>query len=75
MARKMTAPAIGNRSKGRLAAQQMDLFASRLAAGTPSWPDLPKESREALITLMTRLILEHAWTTTTPTTAGAGHDR
>jgi len=74
MARKTTAPAIGNRRRQRLAAQQLDLFASRVAPGLPNWRDLPKEVREALIGLMVRLILEHARMTTAPTMVGAGHD-
>ena len=75
MARKSAAKAIGNRRKQRLAPQQMDLFASRFTAGAPNWPDLPKDAREALVGLMTRLILEHARTAATPTTTmGAGHD-
>jgi hypothetical protein len=37
----------------------MDLFAKRRAAGAPDWLDLPKDAREALVGLMTRLILEH----------------
>jgi hypothetical protein len=74
MARKSTAKAIGNRRKQHLAPQQMDLFAARIA-GAPDWPDLPKDAREALVGLMTRLILEHARTTATPTMrSGAGHD-
>jgi hypothetical protein len=53
----------------------MDLFAARLAGGAPDWPDLPKDAREALVGLMTRLILEHARTTATPTMRlGASHD-
>ena len=75
MARKTTAVATGDRRKRRFPPQQMDLFASGLAAGAPSWPDLPKDAREVLVSLMTRLILEHARTTATPTmTMGAGHD-
>jgi hypothetical protein len=62
MARKTTASAIENRRKRRLPPQQMDLFASGFAAGAPNWPDLPKDAREALVGLMTRLILEHART-------------
>jgi hypothetical protein len=36
------------------------------AAGAPAWPELPAEARAALTSLMTRLILDHAATTTTP---------
>ena len=54
---------------------QMDLFAAQIAGGAPDWPDLPKDAQEALVGLMTRLILEHARTTTAPTKRlGAGHD-
>ena len=53
----------------------MDLFVRRRAADAPDWLDLPQDARKALIGLMTRLILEHARATATPTTAGAGHDR
>lgn len=75
MARRSTAKAIGNRRKQRLAPQQMDLFAARIAGGAPDWPDLPKDAQEALVGLMTRLIPEHARTTTAPTKRlGAGHD-
>ena len=75
MARKTTASVSGNRRKQRLAPQQMDLFAARIAGGAPDWPDLPKDAQEALVGLMTRLILEHARTTAMPTMRlGAGHD-
>jgi len=70
MARKTTASVSVDRRK-RLAAQQMDLFARRSAAGAPSWLDLPKDARQSLVGLMTRLILEHVRTKT----MGDGHDR
>jgi len=47
-----------NRRKQPPAPQQMDLFAARITGGAPDWPDLPEEAREALVSLMTRLILE-----------------
>jgi hypothetical protein len=54
----------------------MDLFAARITGGAPDWPDLPEEAREALVSLMTRLILEHAGATATPTTKlEADHDQ
>jgi hypothetical protein len=53
----------------------MDMFASRVVPGAPDWPDLPRDAQEALLGLMTRLILEHARTTAAPTMAGGGHDR
>ena len=37
--------------------------------------DLPRDAQEALLGLMTRLILEHARATAAPTMAGGGHDR
>jgi hypothetical protein len=43
--------------------QQMDLFASADSSaviGAPGWPALPLEVRRLLISLMARLILEHA---------------
>jgi hypothetical protein len=73
MARRTTASAIGVRGERRPGSLQMDLFASRRAAGAPDWPDLPKDAQEALVGLMTRLILDHAQAVA-PTTAGAGHD-
>ena len=48
---------------------QMDLFGSGLsngAIGAPAWPELPAEAREALTSLMTQLILDHAAMTATP---------
>ena len=70
MVRKTMAAVTENRRKRRLPPQQMDLFSQGVAAGAPNWLDLPKGAREALIGLMTRLILAHAQTTT----MGAGHD-
>ena len=67
MVRKTTT---GDRRKRRLTAQQIDLFSGGVAAGAPNWPDLPKDARQALVGLMTRLILAHAQTTT----MGADHD-
>lgn len=71
MVRKTTASASGDRRKRRLPARQMDLFPGGVTAGAPNWPDLPKDARQALVGLMTRLILEYARTMTT----GAGHER
>jgi hypothetical protein len=70
-----TESAIGIRRKRRLVSQQMDMFASRVVPGAPDWPDLPRDAQEALLGLMTRLILEHARATAAPTMAGGGHDR
>ncbi len=78
MARKTTS-AIGDRTTRRVAPWQMDLFRGVLAqtnASGPAWPDLPEGARDALIGLMTRLILEHARMNATPSpTAEAGYDR
>jgi hypothetical protein len=52
----------------------MDLFVSRRAVGAPDWPNLPKDAREALVGLMTRLILDHAQAAATPAMAETGHD-
>ena len=41
----------------------------------PDWPDLPEDARETLVSLMTRLMLDHAQAAAMPTTAEAGHDR
>ena len=57
--------------------QQMDLFGSDLsngALGAPAWPELPAEAREALTSLMTQLILDHAATTATPRAKEVDHD-
>ena len=70
MVRKTTVATTGDRRKRRLPPQQIDLFAKGVAVGAPNWPELPKDAREALVGLMTRLILAHAQTTT----MGAGHD-
>lgn len=48
MARKTMASVSRDRRK-RLAAQQMDLFARRSGVGAPSWLDLPKDARQALV--------------------------
>ena len=57
--------------------RQMDLFGSDLsngAIGAPAWPELPAEAREAVTSLMTRLILDHAATTATPRAKEVDHD-
>jgi hypothetical protein len=72
---RKTASTIGIRRERRLVSQQMDLFASRVVAGAPDWPDLPRDAQEALLGLMTRLILEHGRAMAAPTIAGGGHDR
>jgi hypothetical protein len=75
MTRKTTASGIGVRGKRHQGSQEMDLFAIGRGAGAPGWPDLPKETREALVGLMTRLIFEHGQAAAMPTTVEVGHDR
>ena len=79
MARQTARPASTDRSNPRLGPQQMDLFRGGLAnasAGAPAWPDLPKDAQDALVGLMTRLILEHARASAGPSeTVEAGDDR
>jgi hypothetical protein len=57
----------------------MDLFRGGLtdaSAGAPAWLDLPKDAQDALVDLMTQLILEHARTSAVPSeTVEAGDDR
>ena len=74
MTENTTAPPIGKRHKRRIAAKQMDLFASEAAVGTPSWIDLPDEVRELLIGLMTRLMLDHVRTAMLPAKVIGGGD-
>jgi len=40
--------------------QQIDLFDGATQTKTPTWRDLPEETRGTLTGLMARLILEHA---------------
>jgi hypothetical protein len=79
MARKTTTSAIGDRTRKRVASQQMDLFRGALAeasASGPAWPDLPEGVRDALVGLMMKLILEHARLDVTRSAATeASHDR
>jgi hypothetical protein len=79
MVRKTTTSAIGDRPRKRVASQQMDLFRGALAetsARGPAWPDLPEGARDALVGLMTQLILEHARVNAMQSAAAeASHDR
>jgi hypothetical protein len=62
MARKTTAPAIGDRSKRQRAPLQMALFREagvEASDGGPAWPDLPEDARNVLVGLLTQLMLEH----------------
>jgi len=77
MVRQTARPASTDRSNRRLGPQQMDLFRGGLtnaSAGAPAWPDLPKDAQDALVGLMTRLILEHARIGTPAVRTEAGHD-
>lgn len=56
---------------------QMDLFSNGLPdgdVGAPVWSELPAEAKDALIGLMTQLILEHARKIAIPPVREAGHD-
>ena len=79
MVRQTARPANTDRSNRRLGPHQTDLFGGSPAdasAGAPAWPDLPKDAQDALVGLMTRLILEHARTSPGPSaTVEAGDDR
>jgi hypothetical protein len=62
-------------SEVRSLPQQIDPFGDdRHMADAPAWPELPAETRAALISLMTRLILDHADQNQTGSTTEAGHD-
>lgn len=57
--------------------QQIDLFADdhvEALADAPTWPELPEQTRSALIVLMARMILEHAGRNRTHLTEDSGHD-
>jgi hypothetical protein len=62
MVRQTVRPANTDRGNRRLGPQQTDLFwggPADASAGAPAWLDLPKDTQDALVGLMTRLILEH----------------
>jgi hypothetical protein len=75
MGRKKTASTIGVQSKPCPGSRQMDLFVGPCAVAAPDWAALPEESRETLVGLMTRLILDHAQAAATRIKAEVGHDR
>ena len=79
MAVKATTPAIMRRQDRRCGLQQMDLFRAEVADGVngaPKWADLPEDARDALVSLMTQLILKHARTSPASSEAAeAVHDR
>ena len=77
MAVKATTPAIMHRQDRRSGLQQMDLFRAGVADGTTGapWTELPEDARDALVSLMTQLILKHARTSPAPSEAAeAVHD-
>ena len=78
MAVKATTPAIMRRQDRRSGLQQMDLFRAGVADGmngAPKWTELPEDARDALVSLMTQLILKHARTSPASSEAAeAVHD-
>jgi len=61
----------------RLGAQQIDLFGSPAVHGgnAPAWRELPSETQDVLVNLMTQLMLEHAQRQASATaTVEASHD-
>jgi len=63
MSGKTAVCAQANQLNWRLGAQQMDLFGGPAVHGginAPAWRELPRETRDALVNLMTQLMLEHA---------------
>jgi hypothetical protein len=78
MARKTARPTNTDRSN-QPGLQQMDLFRGGLpaaAVGAPAWPDLPRDAQDALVGLMTQLILGHARMSAGPSeTVEASDDR
>ncbi len=77
MAVKATTPAIMRPQDRRGSLQQMDLFRAEVADGmngAPKWTELPEDARDALISMMTQLILKHARTSPAEA-AEAVHDR
>ncbi|WP_225122921.1 hypothetical protein [Bradyrhizobium sp. BRP22] len=63
MASKTTAISANPVRHNRFGMHQTDLFAggvARSAVGAPEWRELPKEAQDALVELMTPLVLRHA---------------
>ena len=57
--------------------QQIDLFESNQPTaifGAPAWLELPAETQNTLMSLMVRLILEHAGKNRTGSTTQVDHD-
>ena len=75
MAGKMVGSATGDQRKRRCETRQMDLFKGMRVetnGGGPVWPALPEDARNALVGLMTQLMLSHA---RAAAVAGASDDR
>ncbi|MGF6178979.1 hypothetical protein [Ensifer sp. 4252] len=56
---------------------QFDLFSAPQrgkTAGTPQWPELPEETRQALTVLIVRLFVNHAHCGRASQQKEAGHD-
>ena len=56
---------------------QFDLFSAPQrgkAAGTPQWPELPEETRQALTVLIVRLFVDHANCERVSQRKETGHD-
>ncbi len=56
---------------------QFDLFSAPQrgkTAGTPQWPELPEETRQALTVLIVRLLVDHANCGRASQQKEAGHD-
>jgi hypothetical protein len=56
---------------------QFDLFSAPnrgKTAGTPRWPELPQETRQALTVLIVRLFVDHANCERASQQKEAGHD-
>ncbi len=85
----MTAPISASVSKPKTAtakeraearapdSQQMDLFGDEprgVQTNMPAWRELPRETRAALTSLMTQLILEHGHASRTSSATEASHD-
>lgn len=64
------------RRNRRFGMHQMDLFGvARGAVGVPEWRELPKEAQDALVNLMTQLVLQHVRVSATLARREDGHDQ
>ena len=60
-----------------LGLHQMDVFGNEAVGNlidVPEWRELPRDVQEALISLMTQLMLEHVRASAAPAKTEAGHD-